>query len=633
MLVQRILDFIETLEKESTLTQCDKKLRECLADRFSKCKPTDTLAQDDLLFLLTCYKTRWEAIVDNDDYMLNPSALNQYWIDLARELGPVVEINYLKILIPTLTNEKDLNDFSSLNETVNLFNFYLGFGDNTLYRKLSFCKHLEKWQFELSTYRSEKKLSVVTIDELARLKLCKQTTREVSVDSEIFKNFWDLMRKKVFVNLRAHGRMPIALLPHLMELVERYFYLQSNKVEFTEFKKEIKSFFHRLYEYELVDVNFLYGSKIKYKQNEEYLLDVFIALHTAKDYSELEYEIKALTKWLFKYNSDLKATSKELEPVYQELSEVIEEDQTSFDKTDAFINCCKLIVSLFTTQFELSILCTRQTSSLWDKENTVFPEAYTILTVLLPFVAANKPKALEAAYEDIIRDLVSPSKKDTGWFSCFTRHKPTVKWLELVQKCKLNELGVYWFEPERLFNALILFKTNNESVKTRTHQFLDDIIQTYAQDENELMKQFRVNVLFTEFLNGLSEHHRTHLLRLIKLCDLDMAKSRFLINCSKHINKQVSKLCQGLESSSPSFFPMSPKRDKVEFFKFSEVKDVQSMIVNYKNQWSQLTLEPRKMDKISDYLFNISQPILSIAQKENAKKCSRPILDYIGQYN
>ncbi|WP_131793831.1 hypothetical protein [Fluoribacter gormanii] len=632
MLVQRILDFIETLKKESPLSPCDQKLRECLSERFSKNNPTDILNQDDFLFLIACYKTRWDSIVDDNDYMLNPSAINLHWIDLARELGPLTKINYLKILIPTLSNEKDLNDFSSLNETVNLFNFYLGYGGNTLYRKLSFCRHLEKWRFELSTYRADKKLSVVTVDELARLKLCKQTERQVSVDTEIFKNFWDLMRKKVFVNLRAQGRMPIALLPHLMELVERYYYLQTNKVEFVEFKKEIEKFFHRLYEYELADVNFLYGSKIKYKQNEEYLVDLFIALHTAKNYSELDYEIETLSKWLFKYNPDLKATSKELEPVYQELSEEVEEKEEAFIKTDAFINCCKLIVSLFTTQFELSLLFTQQTSSLWDIENTVFPEAYTILTVLLPLIAANKPKALETAYEDIIRDIILPARKDTGWFACFTRHKQTIRWFDLVRDCKYNELGVYWFEPERLFNALLLFNTNNDAVKTRTNHFLDDIIQTYAQDENELMKQFRVNVLFSEFLNGLSEHHCTHLLRLIKLCDLDIAKFRFLSNCSKHINKQASRLCQTIESSSPCFFSMPQKGDKVKLFKFSEAKDVQSMIVDYKNHLYELTLDAKKLEKISNYLFKIGQPILSVTQKENATSCDRPVLNYIGQY-
>lgn len=631
MLVQRILDFIETLEKESTLTPCDQKLRECLADRFSKCKPTDTLNQDDFFFLLVCYKTRWEAIVDDDDYMLNPSAINLYWIDLARELGPVVKINYLKILIPTLTNEKDLNDFSSLNETVNLFNFYLGHGGKTLYRKWSFCKHLEHLQFELSTYRGDRKLYVVTVDELARLKLCKQTTLEVSVGSEIFENFWDLMRKKVFINLRAHGRMPIALLPHLLELVDRYYYSKASELDFAKFKNEINSFFHRLYDYELADVNFLYGTKIDYKKDEQYLVDLFITLHTANDYCEMDYEIRTLSKWLFEFNPDLKATSKELEPVYQELNEEIE-DEAPFIRTDAFVNCCKLLVSLFTTQFELSFFFTRQTHSLWDQKNTVFPEAYGIFTVLLPLVAANKPKALEGAYEDIIRDIIIPARNDNSYYTWFTRHKPTIKWLELVQNCKLNELGVYWFEPELLFNALMLCNTNNQFVRKQINHFLDDIIQTYAQNQNELMKQFRVNILFTELLNGLSEHHRLYLLRLIKLCDLNTAKSKFLSNCTKHINEHVFQLCQATDNSSPHFFSPPRKLARAKLFNLSEaVKDVETMIVEYKNQLSLLGLESKK-EKISTYLLKIGQPILSVEQKEKAKNSGRPILDYIGQY-
>ncbi|KTD71426.1 hypothetical protein Ltuc_2785 [Legionella tucsonensis] len=632
MLVQRILDFIQTLEKENKLISCDAKLRECLFDRFSKRVASDDLTRDDFFFLLTCYKSRWEAIVDDDDdYTRNPSAINQLWIDLAKELAPLVKINYLKILIPTLVNEKDLNDFSSLDETVNLFNFYLGHGANTLYRKLSFCKHLENWKFELSTYRGDKKLSVVTVDELARLKLCKQTSREVSVNSERFKNFWDLMRKKVFVNLKDRGRMPIAFLPHLMELVERYYYLKDNGLKFEQFKKEINNLFRRLYDYNLADVNFLYGTRIEYKENEQYMLDVFIALCTANSYDEINYEIQILSKWLFEFSPDLKATSKELQPVYQKPEEIGVD--SPFIKTDAFVNCCKMLVSLFTTQFELSIFYTRQVHSLWDKKNNVFPEAYGIFTILLPLIAANKPKALETAYEEIIRDIIIPARRDNSWYTWFTRYPSTSKWLELVQNCKLNELGVHWFEPELLFNVLQLFDTNNPLVRMRINHLLDDIIQTYAQNQNELMKQLRVNILFTEFLNGLSEHHRTHLLRLIKLCNLDTAKSKFLNNCTKHINEQIAQSGESTESSS-CFFSRPRKLDRVKIFNLTEkVKDVESMIVEYKTQLPKLSVEPRQEERISAYLLKMGQPILTVTQKEKAKNSSRPILDYIGLYN
>ncbi|WP_392538711.1 hypothetical protein [Legionella sp. 227] len=635
MLVQQILDFIKTLEKEGTPIPCDKVLSECLSERFSKKPAGSKLTSDDLHFLLTCYKSRWEAIVDkDDDYTRNPSASNLAWIALAKELAPLAKINYLKILIPTLSNEKDLNDFSSLNETVNLFNFYLGHGGKTLYRKWSFCKHLENRQFTLSTYRSDRKLTAVTIDELARLKLCKVTAREVSVNDEHFKNFWDLLRKKVFVNLSAQGNMPIALLPHMLALIERYYYLRAHSLDFSLFKNEVRSFFARLYRYELADVNFLYGTKIAYKEDEQYMLDLFINLYTANDFMDLDYEIQTLSKWLFDINPDLKAVSKELGPFYQGLSKDIKDADRPVVPSEAFVNCCKLLVSLLTTQFELSIFFTRQTHSLWDKKNTVFPEAYGIFTILLPLIAANKPKALEDAYAKIIKDIVIPASEDNTWYTWFTRSNSTIKWLELVQNCKLNELGVYWFEPEILFNALKLFDTRNESVQKQINSLLDDIIQTYAQNQNDLMKQLRVNILFTEFLETLTEDHRVYILRLISTCDPKIAKSNFLNNCTKYINRQVSELCQRPTSSSSAFFPLLTKLDHKKLFHLTDgIKDVETMMSEYKTQLSKLNIEPSFGEKISNYLMKISHPILSAAQKENVKDCGRPIHDYyIGQY-
>lgn len=203
MLVQRIFYFIKTLERESSPIKCDVQLRKCLSEYFAYKDPSYELSQLDIEVLLSCYKDRWDAIIDcEDDYTRNPSAVNALWIDLSRELEPFTDISYLKILIYTLTNDSDLNDLSPLTETVNLFNFYLGYGGTTLYRKWSFCGHLRAREYELSTHRSLlRKLSPFTIEELARLKLCKQTSREVSFNTERFTNFWDFMRKKVFPHL------------------------------------------------------------------------------------------------------------------------------------------------------------------------------------------------------------------------------------------------------------------------------------------------------------------------------------------------------------------------------------------------------------------------------------------------
>lgn len=638
MLVQRILDFINTLEKENQLISCDVTLRERLFLYFSHKVPRNNLNGDDIQFLISIYKLRWEAIIDSEnDYMLNPSAVNQVWIALAKEIEPLANISYLKLLIPTLTNDNDFNDLTLLTETVNLFNFYLGYGNTTLFRKWSLCEHLKTWEFALSTYRSltVRKLSVITVDELSRLKLCKQTTKHVMIGTEEFDNFWDFIRKKVFVHLSDHGKLSIGILPHLLELIDKYYYLRTNGADFLIFKNDVRSFFRRLYGYPLANVNFLYGSKVEYKEQEGYLLDIFIALHSANDFFALDFEIICLSKWLFRLNPALKALAKELEPVYNELdianSLALLAD---CEQSVALARCCSLLVSLLTSQFQLSIFFTKQTVSLWDKTNDVFPEACGIFTVLLPLIAANHQHDLATAYRDIIEDVIAPARQNLSWYTFLTRHKSIDKWLELVHKCQLSELGAFWFEPSLLFSALIHFNSNNHYVRSCINIFLDNLIHTYTQNQNDLMKQFRVNILFTEFLNGLSEHHRRNLLILIKLCDVNIAKRQFLNYCAMHINERLSQLSQSqLDTRSLSFFTPVRKFDDAELFDFPEgVKNVKTLIVKYKSKIAHMNLDPKLSEVISDYLRRISQPILSAEQKDMLRDYDQTS-EYIGQYS
>ena len=631
MFVQRILEFIIQCEKEGSPILCDVKLRADLFKYFSKMPAEKELNFEDIQFLNNCYKIRWEAIIDSEnDYTRSSSKINQHWIDLAKKLEPLTQKSYLKILMPTITNDRDLNDFSLLTETVNLFNFFLGYGDSVLYRKLSFCRHLESREFVLSTFRTDKKLSVVTVDELARLKLCKEIKKQVSIGSDSYDSFWDLMRKRVFVGLSSSGVIPIGLLPHLVELVEKFYLLKSNEAEFLVFKNDLRNFFRRLYGCELSSVNALYGAKIKYKEDQEYLLDVFIALHTATNFNDIDYEIKALSQWLFELNPALKATSKELEII---IGRELEFDALT-KKLEAIENCCRLLVSLLTTRFEL-FLFTGVSSSLWDISNNVFTEATTIFPILFPLIAANRPDELAVAYDKIIRDIILPAKNNKNFWTFTMRSESTQRWLENVSNCKFSEVGAYWFEPELIFFACLHFNTSNQNVKVRMNQFLDELIHTYTQDQNDLMKQFRVNTLFSEFLNGLSEHHRINLLRLMKLCDVRDAKATFLTNCIKYINDRLAQVCSALHKgflSQGQFFPQLRKLNFSKLFKLPvEIRDVQSVVREYKIQLMELHLDSKIREVISSYLLKIGQPILSVIQKEIAKGCARTT-DYLGHY-
>lgn len=636
MKVHRVLEFIKSLVEQDTPVSCDAELCESLSAQFSKSPIDEYLNKKDLEFILDCYKSRWDVISDSEnDYTFSASSANQLWINFARDLEPIAKRNYLKILIPTVTNDRDFNDFSPLNETVNLFNFYLGYDGTTLYRKFSFCNHLYRLQFVLSTYRNgaERALSIVTVEELARLKLCRETTRKVTIGIEAFENFWDLLRKKVFVHLRDNGQIPLGLLPHLLELVERYYFLKSNGLDIAVFKNDVSIFFQRLYGYELSAVNFLYGTILEYKDAEYYLLDVFIDLHRATNYSELELPIRALSKWLFYFNPILKASIKELDVVYGELlASNNERTLGNNNHSDLFINCCKLLVSLLTTQFDMYPSLTQRTSySLWDITNEIPPMLGGIFDILIPKITENQPEFLAEVYGQLIKDIITPALKDNSWFTKFTRAESTEKWLTLVKSSRLDELGVHWFEPELLFSSLLLFNSHNQLLKKKINLFLEDLIQTYVQNKSDLMKQFRVNILFNKFLSGLSEHHRIHLLRLINLYDHNTAKSKFIYHCTLYIRDRLAQLRENVpETRSIYFFAQLNKLDSAHLFKLPDVKNnLNWVIADYQNQLMDLRFkfEPKNFETLGNYLFKIGRPILTEEQKEATIRNCRDFLD------
>lgn len=641
MLVQRILDFIKNLEREDKPIPCDVVLRESLWTRFSY-KPSSVLLDaDDIEFLIECFKNRWEAIVDSkNDYTLNPSTVNLSWINLAKDLEvKVPQLGYLKILIPKLINDRDFNDFTALIETVNLFNFYLGRDGCTLFRKWSLCEHLKNHDFFLSTHRSftNRKLSIVSIDELARLKQCKQTSRQVSIGSEIFDNFWDLLRKKVFVRLKDKGSLPVGLLPQLMGLIERYYFLKSAQADFCIFKNEVKNFFDSLEEYELADVNYLYGMAIEYKENEKFLLDVLISLHTAKNFFELDYDVRTLTKWLFEYNPALKVVRKELEPVYSEMHEHKESELEKKSSSDSLVQCCSFLVNLLTTKFQFSLLCVRQNISLWDITNVVYPEESSIFNQLLPFIEANQPNQLALAYANSLKKLASPVRMDINCTNLFKQYAVTNNWLGFLKRYKLSKLSGMkdlWFTPELLFYTLLCFKTNNQVSKTYIQNFLDNLIQTCAQDQNDLMKQFRVNILFVDFLNGLPENQRRNLLILLKLCNDEKEKIQFINLSAFYINERIAQFSYSPSQSGSSqfFMPLHQMENSRLFNIPARVSDIKTLIIEYKTQLANLNVDYKCSAKISDYLRKISQPILTEVQKEMIKTTEMN-MDYLGQYN
>jgi len=98
MLVQRILQFIQTLTEFNNITSFDEKLLRELDSYFARHGKENELTPEDFNFIFTCYSKRWKQIFDSDtDHTIDPTGVNEIWIELAREMDSLAGKNFQQI--------------------------------------------------------------------------------------------------------------------------------------------------------------------------------------------------------------------------------------------------------------------------------------------------------------------------------------------------------------------------------------------------------------------------------------------------------------------------------------------------------------------------------------------------------
>ncbi len=624
MLVQKIVDFYTELGKEKVLINCDKGLLKSIIERFSGKKTTEELSNDDWQFLRECYNARWQNVKRTiEDYTLSASSVNQKWVNLAKVIAAELDISYLSILFYDVTNTHDPADGSWLTETTKLTNFYLN-DENQLCRKRVLYDRMKEQNYMLcSTDITGKILKIVTIAELHHLQRCKQESGKFSIlypsKTEEFDSFWDFLTKESFPRLTFGGGMPIGLLPHLIEVIEDYYtFLKAKDDSFHLFKDVFQRFVARLYQYPLSNVNYLYGQKVRYKEKDQYLLDVFIAIFQANTFT-IDEEIMALTSCLFKYSPILKANSNELRELYS--SRHAPADNTNA-KYFAYERCCSIYISLFATEFKM--WTSGQSISCWDIVNTIPSELGDIYKLLHALFNKAEPDFI-ATYDEIINEYVVPKSNSNGFFSqcmkLITRNKATATWLDLVEHKNLAQLGSYWFEPPIILYALLAYNKAESKNQKLIDSFLDELIHTYSQDKPAFAKALRVNILFSKFLSSLEECTRRHLIIWLTLTEPDTeteaAKIRFNEHCTSYIVRRITSM---------GYRPPSDAADH-----YTEAVDKDSVIDVY-NKLNLKHLESNAQKNIQNYFSDLHYPILTADQLREIEDELRVTVDPIGAY-
>ena len=637
MFIQTILTFIDDLKRLGRLLPIDMRLHQDFLDKFGQRLAEDTLNSDDIQFLMNCFKERCREILGSkNDYMVDAGLANKKWIQLAKDLATFTEKGYLKILLPDINNTVDYNYISLLTETNRLENFYLGEGNKVLYRKRGLGEHLQKNQYYLSTCRDLRtnKLSAVSVDELSRLHASRNLNSAFSIGDESFNNFWDFLQKKVFVTLQSKGSMPLDLLPHLLGLIEEYYTYKNDGADFKSFKQATQLFLKIINKNELKDINYFYGIEIQYKDKKYLLLDFLIVIAQAQFYV-IDEHLEALMEWMFKLNPVLAAKNEELKLFYTKLQDsnfISSKKETP--KQDCYgssINpCLNFLLSLMTTEFDM-IPFTGDTISLWDRTNSVFTEASLIFSLFEPILRKNRIDELVPQYHKVIQQYIIPAREDKSIFTWATRFNSVNQWYQHVENNTLSEIGVNWFEPELLIYALLQFKTHNLQITSQIHKFLDELVHTYAQKNYTLMKQFRVNIIFIDFMKMLPTQERQHLMILLELSKNFDVKHDFMSNCIHHIVSQLSHMTSVKSGGSVHFFSGNHRVDfaklMIPYTNFDHLNKVIDSLKARLHSPS-LHLNPELLEQMTLYLRTLSRPISTIEEQQQTSSSNTS--DYIG---
>ncbi|HAT8225776.1 TPA: hypothetical protein U6395_002430, partial [Legionella pneumophila] len=217
-------------------------------------------------------------------------------------------------------------------------------------------------------------------------------------------------------------------------------------------------------------------------------------------------------------------------------------------------------------------------------------------------------------------------------YKWLTHYKSTLDWYQFVETGELSKMDVYWFEPELLFHVLAHFRLINKSLGEKIVHFLDELIHTYAQNNNELQIQLRVNILFSKFLKSLDEQQRRKLILTLSLYDPVDAKSKFLTNCVNYVTNRLSQISMHQSDGSPKFFSTYQCMDsKKLLISKADLRQVSAILEAFKEMLHSLEerCNPDQLENMLIYLRNISRPILTVSEIEEAQQSAR-VIDYIG---
>jgi hypothetical protein len=276
----------------------------------------------------------------------------------------------------------------------------------------------------------------------------------------------------------------------------------------------------------------------------------------------------------------------------------------SLTEVDAKRRIQILAVSLMTHSFQFPGI--GSSVSIWDCSNTMVHNSQEIASLIIPLLRAEDSPDSRYIFATIIESIVKPAleKKDQSWVSWMMRYQDTNQWLRAIVDGSLFMSKSAWFEPFVLMERLSLaIDSMDHNLRPQLKEFLDSLIQTYAQSERASLKEIRVNIKFALLLQKLGKKEGKRVIDLLGLDPTKGEKPSFSRLCSDYLINRLIEI--GVSASKPptqgffaTYSSCNPRQLRSIFLEFSE-----------KKMKEHSSLSPQLFMRIKDRISHMSDSI------------------------
>lgn len=304
MLVRHLHEFIDKLSLTKPAEgYYDLTYLQAFKEKYLMIRPELALSDFDLQWIESILEQRWQYVMDKpDDYTCDSRNTNQLWIQLAKSLADVTGKSYVNLLIPTITNDKELDYLTTITNVSDPAHIFLSENDQTWCSLEALFKRLELDNHNLSTVKSvtEPELRPMTLKELWRIR-SKKYVGELSFNQHA--SFWSYLINDIAPSWSQTNTLYVQLPGSLLTAIDIYLQPESIKKE-KKFNNAFAKFVTDLDALPLAEQIYFYGLSIEHNSKKICLLDIL--LDCLQPENDLKSKLISVTAWLqAKHNKPL----------------------------------------------------------------------------------------------------------------------------------------------------------------------------------------------------------------------------------------------------------------------------------------------------------------------------------------